>query len=698
MELLKEAISDENIIVESEATEDHVETEIEEIIEIIEEVEEESEDSSEINDPITEVNNKGDGKSTKRLQNDQFNKNSEMEVYILEENSSSMKQHTENENEDKHQSHINSNKQVITYDVDEDWQDEDMDEEEEFEQDSDTIDHCIESLQGQRVLHGDRTSINNQVISFPVQTNRSESRDNAEFLERTEKSKPSQDLKNNVNNEENVDSSVNHEIVKNVENNLLYTVLGTKKQSSVKTLHIDKLSDGHYIKMEQLDENTIPVEGTIYYEGDNIEALYVAQSVENEQYPYDAVPMEQEEQLWETPASDTNQNQEKENSQDQIFLHEDEEGQLYFKDDTGTLQPVYLTEDGHYAIAENGNDSANKESQVKSHQNVRQIEEESYLLPDNELKSTYNNKQNSAVAATDLENEDNTVTISLIISEDEHGQKRTQVIIPTTDNLKCDICNKSFKTSFQLLRHNRLKHAREEDITTRNFPCDLCPKRYPDQNTLARHRKTHTGDRPFQCLECHKNFPTSTALRRHLTLHNSQSRPLPCIYCGRRFVEKASLAKHEQSHLADEQRAHTCDVCHKSFLHATDLSLHKKYHDPDKKFDCEVCGREFNRLNNLQRHMMVHQQQGANEEILSCDVCGITYKFMSSLTRHMVTTHMNPEKLRQQAAEQRRKRENNYRRYLENRKTYETQHSGGYSTKRNYQHTRSLRGSNEEAA
>jgi len=75
------------------------------------------------------------------------------------------------------------------------------------------------------------------------------------------------------------------------------------------------------------------------------------------------------------------------------------------------------------------------------------------------------------------DNEDNTVTISLIISEDENGKKRTQVIIPTTDNNKCDICNKSFKTACHLLRHNRLKHAREEDITTRNFPCDLCPKR-----------------------------------------------------------------------------------------------------------------------------------------------------------------------------------------------------------------------------
>lgn len=47
----------------------------------------------------------------------------------------------------------------------------------------------------------------------------------------------------------------------------------------------------------------------------------------------------------------------------------------------------------------------------------------------------------------------------------------------------------------------------------------------------------------------------------------------------------------------------------------------------------------------------------------------------------MVTTHMNPEKLRQQAEEQRRKRENNYRKYLENRKMYETQNYGT-STKR----------------
>ncbi|XP_012247279.1 zinc finger protein 354C-like isoform X3 [Bombus impatiens] len=637
MEVLKHAITEENIIVESETTEDSVETEIEEIIEIIEEIEEDKEESPQ-DDIILIENNNGKIKP-------------EMEVYAFDEDSSIFKTHTDNEHEKKEQYDKSSNKQVIAYDVDEDWQDEDMEEEEyelKFGQSSNVLNHT-ESLQSQRISSSDKKYVNNQTTSLPLQTNKTESRDNVESSDKVEKSKLSLEFKNNVNSDENIDNNVSHEIVKNVENNLLYTVLGTKKQSSVKTFQADKLSDTHYIKVEQLDEHTIPIGGTIYYEADNIETLYVAQTVDDSEQYYDTAIIENEEQVWETINSDTNQNQEKENSQDQIFLHEDEDGQLYFKDETGTLQPVYLTEDGHYAIAEISDGYEGKESQMKSDQNARQVDEESYSMPDSELKSIHNNKQNSVISAAELDNEDNTVTISLIISEDEHGQKRTQVIIPTTDNLKCDICNKSFKTSFQLLRHNRLKHAREEDITTRNFPCDLCPKRYPDQNSLARHRKTHTGDRPFQCLECHKNFPTSTALRRHLTLHNSQSRPLPCIYCGRRFVDKASLVKHEQSHLAGDQRTHTCD-------------------------------------------------QGANEEILSCDVCGITYKFMSSLTRHMVTTHMNPEKLRQQAEEQRRKRENNYRRYLENRKMYETQHSGGYGTKRNYHNTRILSGSNDEAA
>lgn len=69
--------------------------------------------------------------------------------------------------------------------------------------------------------------------------------------------------------------------------------------------------------MERLEENTIPVEGTIYYEGDNMETLYVAQAMEDtEQYQYDntAIEQESESMSWEATNSEPIEAQE-ENSQ-----------------------------------------------------------------------------------------------------------------------------------------------------------------------------------------------------------------------------------------------------------------------------------------------------------------------------------------------------------------------------------------------
>ena len=234
MEVIKHAITEENIIVESETTE---ETEIEEIIEIIEEIEEDKEESSQ--DDVIFTENKNEKVK------------SEMEVYAFDEDSSVFKTHSETKYEKKDRYNKSSNKQVIAYDVDEDWQDEDV-EEEEYElrfENSSTSNNSTESLQRQRIPNDNKKYVNNQTISLPLQTSRLESRDSVEFSDKAEKSKLSLDFKNNVNNDENVDNNISHEIVKNVENNLLYTVLGTKKQSSVKTFQTDKLSNAHYIKV-----------------------------------------------------------------------------------------------------------------------------------------------------------------------------------------------------------------------------------------------------------------------------------------------------------------------------------------------------------------------------------------------------------------------------------------------------------------
>lgn len=260
MEVLKQAVKEENVVLQSEATEENMETEIEEIIEIIEEIEEDKEEPMQTDviminnentdvqdDENTDIQDDENDKSIEILSNEEFNKDSEIKVYAFDENSSGFKTNSEKEKEKKDQSYKNNKKQVITYDVDEDWQDEDMEDEGEFEQSSDILNHCTESVLRQK--GEDKKCTNNQVISFPLQINRTKSNDNIGSMAKPEKSKSNQDYKCNVNNVENVDNNASHEIVKNVENNLLYTVLGTKKHSSVKALQTDKLSDAQYIKV-----------------------------------------------------------------------------------------------------------------------------------------------------------------------------------------------------------------------------------------------------------------------------------------------------------------------------------------------------------------------------------------------------------------------------------------------------------------
>lgn len=89
-----------------------------------------------------------------------------------------------------------------------------------------------------------------------------------------------------------------HEIVKNTENNLVYTVLGTNNKK--------KKDEGANFKMDKLDDGTVPIEGTVYYEGDDMRTYYVAQAYnENEQYFEEQVldtDEQQDQQQWEESA------------------------------------------------------------------------------------------------------------------------------------------------------------------------------------------------------------------------------------------------------------------------------------------------------------------------------------------------------------------------------------------------------------
>lgn len=250
MEVLKGgSVTEEDIIFESEATEDSEEAEIEEIIEIIEEVEECDEeialdgDVSLSEDKDKTVNTKDGETIEKTEKNDQATKKN-IELYGFDEENSvfalqSAKKDSAKNTNNSTQKTIN--KQVINYDVDEDWQDEELDRIDELDNTSELVDSHADSLQTQ----ADKKHINNQTVS--LQSNKIDLRIHMDSIKRSDKSRTDNGIGNNINNIED-DSETPHEIVKNVENNLLYTVLGTKKQDSSKQQQ-EKLNDAHYVKV-----------------------------------------------------------------------------------------------------------------------------------------------------------------------------------------------------------------------------------------------------------------------------------------------------------------------------------------------------------------------------------------------------------------------------------------------------------------
>ncbi len=93
--------------------------------------------------------------------------------------------------------------------------------------------------------------------------------------------------------------------------------------------------------------------------------------------------------------------------------------------------------------------------------------------------------------------------------------------------LWCDVCNKSFPRSHywdtkELTQETNLMNVM---FVTRSFP---------HQAIYWAHKRTHTGDKPYECDVCNKRFSTSSNLLAHKRTHTGD-KPYECDVCDKRF-------------------------------------------------------------------------------------------------------------------------------------------------------------------
>ncbi|MEQ2186170.1 hypothetical protein GOODEAATRI_025938 [Goodea atripinnis] len=165
----------------------------------------------------------------------------------------------------------------------------------------------------------------------------------------------------------------------------------------------------------------------------------------------------------------------------------------------------------------------------------------------------------------------------------------------------CSDCGKTFAHRSNLYRHLRLIHSASRN--ERSYSCSQCEKAFKEKATLIKHQRTKHLQQLFrrQCPFCGKMVATST-LARHKVMHMGQS-PFKCIVpeCGRSYRTGSELKRHVLVHHTNE-RPHKCDVCGKGFVRLCDLNAHAKIHSKERPFVCHICGKAFLKAYSMFRH------------------------------------------------------------------------------------------------
>jgi len=262
-------------------------------------------------------------------------------------------------------------------------------------------------------------------------------------------------------------------------------------------------------------------------------------------------------------------------------------------------------------------------------------------------------------------------------------------ILITQPKYVCEICNKGFKSGYNLKRHQNDYHGENSEIikAKTSHICALCAKPFLSSHNLKRHHMDfHSDSRlTYHCELCRKNFQNRFNLKRHrIGIHSGPGGQFQCEICNKYFHYQSNLSRHRKDvHRSGPGFPGTQVVLHASHKtavkkqilalpapllngqtiisgaqpvvsgaqqiqtsqlqtihtsnHQTIQTIQIQPNTSGKAFVCDLCNKDFQNTYNLKRHRInVHKE---TKILYRCDQCGKDFPSIGNFKRHKNLVH-----------------------------------------------------------
>ncbi|XP_057702314.1 POZ-, AT hook-, and zinc finger-containing protein 1 isoform X3 [Corythoichthys intestinalis] len=216
----------------------------------------------------------------------------------------------------------------------------------------------------------------------------------------------------------------------------------------------------------------------------------------------------------------------------------------------------------------------------------------------------------------------------------------------------CHVCGLRFK------RKDRMSyHVRSHDGSVgKPYVCQSCGKGFSRPDHLNGHiKQVHTTERPHKCQICNASFATRDRLRSHLACHEDK---IPCKVCGK-FLRAAYMSDHLKKH--SEGTHNYCGICNKDGQENDGKCPHLESEESDPSFgelsNCDEMksppksDRPELELPSLACNGTSVRALGSPEgpkaktepeKKFNCGICGQAFRTKSYLRKHQHRVHKTP--------------------------------------------------------